>query len=133
MELSGEYLTHEEYTSLGGTLAEMPFKILEFNARQVIDKYTFGRLKDLEEQNQEVKMCVFQLINTLNNYELNEATKNGIESENIDGYSVSYSKPTKESNEAKNNELRDIVKTYLIDCKLENGTPYMYVGADDNE
>ena len=112
---------------------DMPFKILEFNARQQIDKYTLGRLKELDTQNQEVKLCIYKLIDVINGYALNEAVKSGVASENIDGYSISYSTPTKDFNEAKNNEIRDIVKTYLVDCKLENGTPYMYVGADDNE
>ncbi len=132
MGLSGQYLSYNDYTSLGGTLAEMPFNILEFNARQQVDKYTLGRLKDLKEQSQEVKMCIYKLIDTINGYALNDAIKSGVASENIDGYSISYNTPTKKFNEAKNNELKDIVRTYLVDCKLENGTPYLYVGADDN-
>ena len=45
MEISGQYLTYVEYKALGGTLTETPFKILEFEARQNVDKYTFGRFK----------------------------------------------------------------------------------------
>ena len=62
MEISGQYLTYVEYKALGGTLAETPFKILEFEARQNVDKYTFGRLKELETQNQEVKLCIYKLL-----------------------------------------------------------------------
>lgn len=131
MEISGQYLTYAEYTSLGGTLPEMPFKILEFNARQIVDKYTLGRLKNLETQNQEVKLCVFNLMNAMNEYTFSEAVKNGIASENIDGYSISYNTPTKDFSEAKNNEFKNIVRTYLVDCKLADNTPYMYIGADD--
>ena len=55
MEINGQYLTYEEYKALEGTLDQTPFNLLEFEARQNVDKYTFGRLKELEEQNQEVK------------------------------------------------------------------------------
>ena len=133
MEFSGQYLTYDEYIQLGGTLSKMPFDILEFNARQQVDKYTLGRLKDLQNQNQEVKMCIYKLIDVINNYTSNETIKSGVSSETIDGYSISYNTPSREINDAKNSEIKDIIKTYLIDCKLENGVPYMYIGADDNK
>ena len=44
MEFKGQYLTYQEYKALGGTLDEMPFNLLEFNARKKIDERTFGRL-----------------------------------------------------------------------------------------
>ena len=50
MEIEGQYLTYEEYKSLGGTLDLMPFNLLEFEARKEIDKRTFGRLVNLEKQ-----------------------------------------------------------------------------------
>ena len=49
MEFTKQYLTYEEYQELGGTLEETPFDIVELEAQKSIDKYTFGRLKDLEE------------------------------------------------------------------------------------
>lgn len=130
MEFSGQYLTYVEYKGLGGTLDQMPFNLLEFDARQIIDKYTLGKLKELDTQNQEVKLCAYNLINTLEGYKQLETQNKGIASESIDGYSISYA--TMGSNEimAKNSELSDIVRTYLIDCKLEDGTPYLYRGAE---
>jgi len=130
MELSNGYLTYEEYKALGGTLDLMPFNILEFDARQVIDKYTFGRLKNLATQVDEVKICIYRLIESLGNYNKIKSTNGAISSENIDGYSISYSRLNSSDIDTKNNELKDIVKLYLIDCKLDDGTPYMYCGAD---
>ena len=130
MEFSGQYLTYEEYTALGGTLDQTPFNLLEFEARQNVDKYTFGRLKELKTQNQEVKLCIFKLINLMNSYNSYETQNKAISSENTDGYSVSYGTPTTDFMEAKNNEIQGVVREYLIDCKLEDGTPYMYCGAD---
>lgn len=130
MEFEGQYLTYDEYTELGGNLTEMPFNLLEFDARQVIDKYTFGRLKELATQVDDVKICVYRLINALDSYNKIIEGNSAVTSENTDGYSVSYSKVNSKDVDAKNNVLRDIVKIYLIDCKLDDGTPYLYCGAD---
>ena len=130
MEISGQYLTYLEYKALGGTLAETPFKILEFEARQNVDKYTFGRLKELKEQNQEVKLCIYKLVGLLESYDKQETQNKNVASENTDGYSISYATPSTSISEAKNSETKNIVREYLVDCKLEDGTPYMYCGAD---
>lgn len=129
MEFSGQYLTYKDYQDLGGTLSEMPFNLLEYEARQNIDKYTFGRLKDLEEQIEETKLCTYKLIELISSYDKYETQNKGVASESIDGYSVSYSTPNTSFTMAKNSEIEDTIKTYLVDCKLEDGTPYMYCGA----
>lgn len=129
MEFSGQYLTYKDYQDLGGTLSEMPFNLLEYEARQNIDKYTFGRLKDLEEQIEETKLCTYKLIELISSYDKYEIQNKGVASESIDGYSVSYSTPNTSFTMAKNSEIEDTIKTYLVDCKLEDGTPYMYCGA----
>ena len=85
MEISGQYLTFAEYKVLGGTLNQMPFELLEFNARQIVDKYTFGRLKDLETQNKEVKVCVFNLIGKIDSFNQIIVQYKGGASETIDG------------------------------------------------
>lgn len=131
MTFEGQYLTYAEYLALGGSaIGEMPFNLLEFEARQNVDKYTFGRLKELETQNQEVKLCIFKLINLLNSYNSYETQNKAVSSENIDGYSISYGTPTTDFMKAKNSEIEGVVREYLIDCKLEDGTPYMYCGVD---
>jgi hypothetical protein len=130
MEFEGQYLTYDEYEELGGDLPEMPFNLLEFEARQEIDKYTFGRLKELATQVNDVKLCVYKIISYINNYNQLLSTNGAITSENTDGYSISYSKMSSSDTDTKNNVIKDIVKTYLIDCKLDDGTPYLYCGAD---
>lgn len=129
MEFSGQYLTYVEYKALGGTLDQAPFNILEFEARQNVDKYTFGRLKTLDSQNQEVKLCVYKLIETLNSYNKQLELNKGVASENTDGYSVTYTTPSATLVEAKTSDTNDIVREYLVDCKLEDGTPYLYCGV----
>jgi len=123
MIFNGQYLTYAEYKSLGGTLDEVPFDILEIRARGMIDERTLGRLQDLEEQRTEVKVCMYELIRNMST----ETTGKNISSENIDGYSVSYS--TKTTQEQKL-VYDDIIRSNLLMCRLEDGTPYLYCGVD---
>lgn len=128
MEINGQYLTFDEYKVLGGTLDKMPFLKLEFEARKEIDKNTFGRLKGLKEQKQEVKLCIYELISLLNSYKTNENQNKSISSESIDGYSVSYNTQVETNFKAKQREVYKIVETYLSCSELEDGTPYLYRG-----
>ena len=135
MEFSGQYLTFTEYRGLGGTLAETPFNLLEFESRRQIDIRTQSRLKGInsEDITQEVKLCVFNLIETINNYasSIESATENGnIASESTDGYSVTYVKSAqiKEIIQSKSTEIKDIVETYLLGV-IFNHEHLMYVGV----
>lgn len=131
MEFNNQYLSYEEYKSLGGTLGEMPFNILELKARQVINERTQNRLKDVEQIPQEVKICVYDLINTMNKYNLsNNSTSSNISSENIDGYSISYKSGTELIEEQKN-QYNDIMETDLNGVIVDN-TPILYLGANIN-
>ena len=66
MTFEGQYLTYAEYQELGGSaIGLMPFNLLEFEARRRIDIRTQNRLKDKENIPKEVKLCVYNLINTI--------------------------------------------------------------------
>ena len=131
MEFKNQYLTYEEYKSLGGTLGEMPFNILELKARQVINERTQNRLKDVEQIPQEVKICVYDLINTMNKYNLsNNSTSSNISSENTDGYSVTYKSGTELTEEQKK-QYDDVMETDLYGVIVDN-TPILYLGVNTN-
>lgn len=131
MEFNNQYLTYEEYKSLGGTLGEMPFNILELKARQVINERTQNRLKNIEEIPQEVKICVYDLINTMNKYNLsNNSTSSNISSENTDGYSVTYKSGTELTEEQKK-QYDDVIETDLYGVIVDN-TPILYLGVNTN-
>ena len=69
MTFEGQYLTYAEYQALGGSaIGEMPFNVLEFEARKQIDARTFNRVKNSETIPQEVKICEYALINAINSY-----------------------------------------------------------------
>ena len=131
MEFKNQYLSYEEYKSLGGTLGEMPFNILELKARQVINERTQNRLKNIEEMPQEVKICVYDLINTMNKYNLsNSSTSSNKSSENTDGYSVTYKSGTELTDEQKK-QYNDIMETDLYGVIVDN-TPILYLGVNTN-
>ena len=129
MEFEGQYLTYQEYQLLGGTLEEMPFNLLEFNARKKIDERTFGRLIDKGQEYKEVKLCIYNMIITLNSYSSYDTQNKAISSESTDGYSISYGTPQKSTTEAKNSELEDIIDTYLSNLIVDD-VPVLYRGAD---
>lgn len=122
MEIKGQYLTYQDYKALGGTLDLTPFNLLEFEARKEVDDCTYGRLKKLDTQIEDVKLCIMVLMNKIQKY--NEID-NGKSSESVGSYSVTYNKPV--SKEEKQ-ERRSIINSYLSECKLEDGTPYLYRG-----
>lgn len=131
MEFSGQYLTYNEYRALGGTIELTPFNLLEFEARRKIDERTLGRLKNVASVPQEVKMCVFALINSINSYGSSTSGNNkNIASESTDGYSVSYvtGGTIQEMIQSKSVELNDIINTYLIGV-IVNGEHIMYAGV----
>lgn len=135
MTFEGQYLTYQEYLDLGGSqIEELPFNLLEFEARRQIDIRTFNRLKNSEEIPQEVKLCEYNLINSINEFasSTNGAISTGnVASETTDGYSVSYINASQISDivKSKNDEFNDIINTYLLGVVV-NGQHLMYIGVD---
>ena len=134
MTFEGQYLTYEEYIKLGGSeIGKLPFNLLEFEARKRIDRRTFNRLKRVEEIPQDIKICEYNMINSINKY--GDSTNNiinsgNIKSENIDGYSVQYltSNEISETIKSKYYELDNIIDTYLQDIKIDD-VPLLYRGV----
>ena len=115
MDISGQYLTYNEYRGLGGTIDLAPFNLLEYSARKEIDEETQGRLIGLDAQVEEVKMCVVELIN------LQISINNGVDmSGNVVNYNPEHIAKIK----------HEIIMRNLINCRLENGTPYLYRGVE---
>lgn len=134
MTFEGQYLTYSEYRDLGGSeIGQMPFNLLEFEARRNIDIRTFNRVKELDEIPQEVKLCEYNLINSINNYVMSNnaiGDTGNIASENIDGYSVNYITTEKISEvvKSKNDEIKEIIRTYLLGV-VTNDEHLMFCGV----
>ena len=133
MDFEGQYLTYDEYKSLGGSLDNMPFNLLEFEARKQIDRRTQNRLKNVNEDDipEAVKICVFNLISKIQTYaETTEKTNANVASENIDGYSVSYITPMsiREIVKSKESELLDVMDHDLFGV-IVNNQHLIYAGV----
>ena len=128
MEFEGQYLTYLEYQALGGTLEEMPFNLLEYEARKQVDLRTQKRLENIVEIPDEVKLCIYHLIDKINNYadSIESATNsNGsISSESTDGYSISYNQVNatqiQEIVRSRRTEIDDIIMTDLYGLIINN-------------
>ena len=132
MDFSGQYLTYNEYRTLGGTLDIMPFNLLEFEVRKRIDNRTQNRIKNMSSKPEEVKLCVNAMINALVQYVVHSSKgiKKNVASESIDGYSVSFitGSQVQEAIKSKKSELEDIMQTYLGDIRTSENIPVLYLG-----
>ena len=109
------YLTYNEYQGYGGELDATEFEALEYAARMKIDEQTLGRLKDLPEQVEEVKRCIYKFIKIGKN-------DTNIKQETVDGYSVTYTGDYSA-------QVSNTIEEYLSECQLDDGTPYLYRGV----
>ena len=126
MSFEGQYLTYTEYQSLGGTLQETPFNLLEYEARKEIDINTQGRLVNETTIPEEVKLCVMNLISKINKYQVE--LNGNISSESVGDYSVSYNNDIKQIIKNKNAEITEQIITDLYGVII-NGEHIIYRGA----
>lgn len=125
MTFSGQYLTFIEYKKLGGTLEnENSFNLLEYECRQKINIRTQYRLKKLDKQPSEVKLCILNLIKIIEEeYKKNSQKFNGnIASESVGRWSVSYmtGSQIKEVLDIKNIEVENCISEYLNGVIVDN-------------
>lgn len=131
MDYGTKYLTYVEYQSLNGSITkESAFNLLEYKSRKIIDKYTFNRFNGITTIPTELKVCMRDMIELVNSYETELTQNKGVSSESADGYSISYSTPTKDLEQAKNSEIKGIIENYLSNTKVNN-IFVLYRGADE--
>jgi len=121
MNFENQYLTHKEYQGLGGTIVEKPFSLLEYKAEKEVDLKTKNRFRKvkLETFPQELKLCIYELIDIISNED-----NSNILSESVGSYNVT--RMTKQDIE-KNKS--NIIKKYLADVKV-NDVYVLYCGED---
>lgn len=135
------YLTYEEYKNYGGKVDEAAFNSYYRRAKYRLDYYTFGRLKNDKEFSENVKECVFMIIEKYAEIDAEYKKLSGqdepiVSSRSNDGVSESYvvsnmTYATKLStlNSQITKEIRDIVKQCLIYEENENGDSLLYRGV----
>lgn len=135
------YLTYVEYQSMGGTLDETAFNNFEFEARSVIDWYTFNRLKKETEYPEEVKRCIFKLIEMVQakNTSLSlgddgSGSTTAIASQSNDGVSISYNvmSASRLFDNAKS-EMKATIQQYLNGVVNSLGHRLLYRGVYPDE
>lgn len=123
MTFENQYLTYSEYQELGGQqIGETPFNLLEYEARKQIDLRTHRRLVNLDIIPDEVKMCMFHLINKIESYNTTIQGAGNVANEQIDGYSIGYITSTQigEIIASKNVEIQDIIVNDLYGVIVNN-------------
>lgn len=129
MKFEEQYLKHDEYKALGGTLDLVPFNLLEYDVRKTIDERTQNRLKKVSEVQQKVKLCIFKMIEIEEKYKPLELQNKTIVSTNTDGYSETYRKLEMSDIVTKDKELEHVMRTYLADV-IVDGTPVLFLGVE---
>lgn len=137
------YLTYNEYISYGGTEEETAFNQLEFEARAIIDWWTFNRLQNETDYPEAVKRCMFHLIKLIQDRQkammvdlqsVDGTVKAGIASESNDGVSTSYNTlSAKDAADTIKDELKTTVQMYLNGVKNSLGHRVLYRGIYPNE
>lgn len=109
------YINYEEYQEFGGELEEKDFKRMLFPAAKTIDYYTYNRIRKLKDIPNEVKACLFELIE----YEYLLEEKGGVEiaSETVDTHSITYAVNSRVEDLAKYNK-KTIVREWLLHTGL---------------
>lgn len=118
------YLTHGEYTQMGGSLDETAFTVQEYRARKLIDRLTHGRVKNDDPQREAVKHAMFEVIERLSS--MSEHEDREVQSMSNDGVSVTYA--TNGDGSALSRCV-GVVRKYLSDEVSAEGVPLMYAGV----
>lgn len=138
------YLTYDEYEEFGGTLDETAFAQYEFEARTLIDWWTFSRLQNEQSFPEAVKRCVYALISFVDTKNKamvvdsqtssNETVQAGIVSESNDGVSTTYNTLTaKEAVDTMKQEAEKTIQMYLQGVRNSLGQLVLYRGLYPNE
>lgn len=90
-----QYLTYQQYVSIGGTAELSAFPLLELRARAKLDYWTQGRIKDAD---CDIRLCMTLIINALDSAQKN-AQGGIVSSFSNDGVSVNFATTTVKTEE----------------------------------
>lgn len=125
MDYGTKYLTFAEYTALGGSITdENAFNLLEYEARKEIDINTLNRIVNANPIPNEVKICMFTLINKIQTI---SEQKYNVSSETVGSYSVSYGS-VQEIIKSNKSQLDNIIMNDLFGL-IVNGEHVIYRGV----
>lgn len=114
-----EYGYYHEYY-FGDIVSEGSWPKYEARAVTIFHRYTFNRLKGVRNVQDDVKMCICELADTIHEHERIDLMSAGITSESVDGHSVTYSNASVMDREG---DLKEVCLKHL------SHTGLMYPGA----
>lgn len=141
------YLTYDEYLAFGGasTLGETAFNDLEFEARTIVDWWTYNRLQNEEEYPEAVKRCMYKLITLIftrqqaqllnsGNDTVSDSTGVGIVQQSNDGVSTTYNiMSAGEIISQSEEDIKSTIRMYLSNVRNSLGRKVLYRGLYPGE
>lgn len=122
-----EYLSFDEYVSIGGVLEATAFNRYSARAFSRITQETRNRISKMEEIPEEVKHLCRDLIEYIHTYKSQELTVAG-ESQSQGGVSESVTYSAKTGKEIEDG-IDDMIYDYLAFTTDEHGTRLLYRGC----
>lgn len=127
-----DHLTYADYLTLGGTVSEAEFPMLEARAHRIVDTLTHGRLADESPLRDTVRYCLVQLIRAI---AADDALTGGsgreIKAMSNDGVSVTYGSASSVSGaDDARARYSGIVREWLAGEADARGTLLLYAGVD---
>lgn len=124
-----DYLTYEEYSSIGGALDKTAFDRNIDRACGAIDEATFGRVQEMAEIPKRVKALCRDLVEyyCTNSTPTDRSISSWSESAGDLSESVHYSE--KSANDIAN-DARVMIFEYLSGVNSDHGTPLLYLGGE---
>ena len=122
-----QYLTYEEYSSLGGELSLTAFNRNIDRACGIIDNATHNRIEYMADVPQRAKALCRDLVEYL---ERNGTTEIAVtsRSQSAGGVSESESYATKTADDMYG-DIQNMIYDYLLNVTDDNGTPLLYRGC----
>ncbi len=124
-----QYLTFEEYASIGGTNDLTAFLRTIDRACSIINTHTYGRVNNMSRVPNEVK----SLCRDLTDYLIantDTITVVSSKSQSAGGVSESESYVNKTPKE-RTRDIRNMIREYLASCKDDSGTPLLFQGVSE--
>lgn len=126
-----KYITKQEYYKYTELLDAVSIPnnldILTIKASNYINHKTFGRI-DANNIPEQVKYVTCLLIDLMNEEEIKLNEIGNLKSQNIEGWSETYSTP-EEVKQDYENKKQTILKTYLWNVIGKDGNPLLYCGV----
>jgi hypothetical protein len=123
------YIDFDFYAYKGGNrdITDATFTASEFRARKLVDRLTQGRVKNMAEVPEAVKMLMVELITLEATQGASAAEHPAVTSFTNDGYSETYADPL--TGERVKEIEYDLVLEYLSGETDDGGTPLLYLGV----